>query len=221
MPVPSPAVHGPASQSLQHSAHTSPSNQSVISSAGRPLTVSSLAGEYVYAVIQVTRDLQPVVCSDWMLKGVDFDLCVSDVTLPQFETLALRLGTFLDLANSPPQNWPEAVSTSMLSLTQLLNVRDLDTSWLVLTRSRHEAFACNGWYMPRAGLRSPGTHGKGQSLLSIGHECLRGLGPANIGSRVVYKIIGSSKNRLHLVHARYMCRSKLETTELCVACVYV
>src|SRR5436189_5867736 len=66
-PISSTPSQPSISGGFQHpcSAETSPSNYSVTSPARHGLTVSSLAGNYVYAVIQVTRDLHPVICFDW------------------------------------------------------------------------------------------------------------------------------------------------------------
>jgi CDK inhibitor PHO81 len=71
------------------STHTSPSSHSITSSVGQASTISSLRGSYLYLVVQVTRDLHPVVCADWILPQSTFDLTVSDVTLAQFEALAV------------------------------------------------------------------------------------------------------------------------------------
>jgi CDK inhibitor PHO81 len=117
------------SSSLHHStsAHNSPSIHSIIGSPGHALTVSSLSGEYVYAVIQVTRDLQPVVYPNLRLADVEFNLGVADVTLAQFEALASRSGKRLDLKNTDPQNLAAAISGSMCSLSQLLKVHGFNS----------------------------------------------------------------------------------------------
>jgi CDK inhibitor PHO81 len=125
MPISSMASPLSTSRWLQHtsSAHTSPSNLSAAGAPVRPALISSLRGSYVYAVIQVTRDCQPVVYSHWRLVDAHFDLGVADVTLEQFEALAKRLGKDLDLADEALAESPgEAVKDSMLSLTQLLKV---------------------------------------------------------------------------------------------------
>ncbi|RUS30079.1 hypothetical protein BC938DRAFT_479880 [Jimgerdemannia flammicorona] len=53
-------------------------------------TVSSLSGEYVQVIVQVTRDAVPVVFSRWRLDVDGFDLCVSDVTYEQFRAFGER-----------------------------------------------------------------------------------------------------------------------------------
>ena len=86
------------------------------------MTITSLTGSYVYVVIQVTRDLHPVVYDKWRLMDVDLDVGVADVTLAQFKALALRAGRQPDTANIALQDWPKVISHSMLSLTHLLKV---------------------------------------------------------------------------------------------------
>ncbi|KAJ7667694.1 cyclin-dependent protein kinase inhibitor [Mycena polygramma] len=101
------------------SAHTSPSSHSITNSVGQASTISSLRGSYLYLVVQVTRDLYPVVCTDWILPQPDFDLNVSDITLAQFEALALSAGRNV---SSQADDWPNLVSSSMISLAQLLKI---------------------------------------------------------------------------------------------------
>ncbi|KAJ7233137.1 cyclin-dependent protein kinase inhibitor [Mycena haematopus] len=101
------------------STHTSPSSHSIASSAGQASTISSLRGSYLYLIVQVTRDLHPVVCADWVLPQSHFDLNVSDVTLAQFEALAQETGR-----NAPPQtdDWPGLAPSLMVSLAQFLKI---------------------------------------------------------------------------------------------------
>lgn len=87
------------------------------------LTISSLQGDYIHVVLQVTRDLQPVVYSDWLLPCVGFDIGVADVTLAQFEALAKSLGrSDLDMGNMSASARAAALSRSMVSLDNLLKV---------------------------------------------------------------------------------------------------
>lgn len=109
----------PHRSNLIGSAHTSPSSHSITSNAGQASTISSLRGSYLYLVVQVTRDLHPVVCTNWFLPQSDFDLNVSDVTLAQFEALALSTAKNVD---AKTDNWVSMVSSSMVSLSQLLKV---------------------------------------------------------------------------------------------------
>ena len=92
---------------------------------GQTLTISSLQGNYLYVVIQVTRDLHPVVFFDWLLPGVEFELGVADVTLAQFEALAKRLGRNDIAAGNTVGDWAGSVSRSMVSLDRLLKVDTL------------------------------------------------------------------------------------------------
>jgi CDK inhibitor PHO81 len=93
------------------------------SAASRTLTISSLKGNYIYVVVQVTRDLHPVVYPDWLLPESAFDLTVADVTLAQFEALAARLGRHLKLpSGSMANDWPVLVARSMVSLAHLMQV---------------------------------------------------------------------------------------------------
>lgn len=103
------------------SAGTSPSIQSVVASAGSALTISSLKDSYIYVVVQVTRDFHPVVFADWLLPESGFDLGVADVTLCQFESLAVRLGRDLDSADEST-DWRRVTAGSMVSLARLMAV---------------------------------------------------------------------------------------------------
>ncbi|KAJ6627519.1 cyclin-dependent protein kinase inhibitor [Mycena sp. CBHHK59/15] len=114
----------PHRSNLIGSAHTSPSAHSIASSVSQASTISSLRGSYLYLVIQVTRDLHPVVYSDSLLPQSTFDLCVSDVTLAQFEALALLVGKNIDPNTNPKaDDWAALVPSSMVSLSQLLKSR--------------------------------------------------------------------------------------------------
>lgn len=123
----------PHRSSLISSAHTSPfypttaSNNALAPSLARPLTISSLHGNFLSIIVQVTRDLQPVVYTGQLLPESNFELTVADVTLVQFEALARRVGKYVEYNGYGPANialndWPTVVETSMISLTQLLKV---------------------------------------------------------------------------------------------------
>ncbi|KAF5387896.1 hypothetical protein D9615_000107 [Tricholomella constricta] len=125
----SPSIPQPSSQKWPHrsnligSAQASPSVHSITNEGGQLLTISSLQGNYIYVVVQVTRDLQPVIFSDWLLPGGDFDIGVSDLTLAQFESLASRLGrTVSSISTSGMEEWSSMLSRSMISLAQLLKL---------------------------------------------------------------------------------------------------
>lgn len=102
-----------------------------VSSKAQPITISSITGSYVYITVQVTQDLQPVVFGEWQLPQQDFDLWVADVTLAQFEALARRKGRELRANNtnsgvtpSTPSEWHGLIRRSMVSLENLLKVRE-------------------------------------------------------------------------------------------------
>lgn len=95
---------------------------------GQTLTISSLQGDYIYAVIQVTRDLHPVVYFDWQLPGIDFELGVAGVTLAQFQNLAASLGkdnSMKNVQDIASTDWARVLSRAMISLDQLLKVRGI------------------------------------------------------------------------------------------------
>lgn len=117
-----PAMHIPKPPRSIESAQTSPSNQSSVASKGNSLTISSLRDSYVYVVVQVTRDLHPVIFSDWLLPIAEFDLGVADVTLNQFEKLATRCKRDMGSINRS-LDWHLDLAGSMISLAQLMTVR--------------------------------------------------------------------------------------------------
>jgi hypothetical protein len=99
--------------------------------------VSSLKGHFLPLVIQVTRDLEPVVYSQWFLPDTVIDLGVSDVDLRQFEALATKLGRDGSLIpKATPDELPRIVSESMISLTKLLTVSPCH-SLLTLSATNH------------------------------------------------------------------------------------
>ncbi|KAJ3922734.1 cyclin-dependent protein kinase inhibitor [Lentinula edodes] len=105
------------------SAQTSPSSQSLSTTSSQASTISSVRGKFLTVVIQVTRDLQPVVYTDWLLPDSDFDLSVCDVTLEQFESLAKRSGRNIDeMTVLPSSNLPTLISQAMISLVRLLKI---------------------------------------------------------------------------------------------------
>ncbi|KAG6919274.1 hypothetical protein DXG01_007406 [Tephrocybe rancida] len=112
----------PHRSSLIASAQASPSVHSIVNGGGQFLTISSLQGTYVYAVVQVTRDLQPVIFSGWPLPAADFDLGVSDVTLAQFESLAGRLGRGPPSGTATVAKWTSLLPHAMFSLAQFLKL---------------------------------------------------------------------------------------------------
>ena len=128
----SPAPHRPQtlppwrqSPLSMDSAHTSPSILSAPASPSHTVTLSSLTGNYVYAVVQVTQDLQPVVCGEPLLPESSYDLGVADVTLAQFDALAHRLdrGEHVIRKMTSIQDWYRILPRLMLPLSRFMQVR--------------------------------------------------------------------------------------------------
>ncbi len=95
------------------------------------LPVTSLRGEYLYIMVQITRDLQPVVCSDWILPETGFELGVSDVTLLQFQQVAARLSRdVISVSKDSSPDWMKASRTWMIPLAKLLEESPLPFSSL-------------------------------------------------------------------------------------------
>lgn len=121
----------PTGQGSPKSADTSRSNQSVAAKR-HSLTISSITGDYVYIVVQLTQDMQPVAYPHWKLQEDKFDLYVSDLTLAQFDKLAIELGRNVDLRKqkpATPAQWYSLVRGSMLSLADLLSVSKPGFRW--------------------------------------------------------------------------------------------
>lgn len=113
------------------STNAPPSSQP-IAAKNHSLTISSIKGDYVYVVVQVTQDLQPVAFPDWKLPGDKFDLFVSNLMLNQFDKLAVELGRKVDTRKqrpTTPAQWYSLLKGSMLSLVELLSVSDLGVRW--------------------------------------------------------------------------------------------
>lgn len=93
------------------------------------VTLSSLSGEFVHIVVQVTRDGVPVVFPDWNIPVDDdqFDLGVADVSAVQFSRLSNSLGRQLDMNNlaSVPTSaaaWHGFLAQRMATLKDVLKV---------------------------------------------------------------------------------------------------
>ena len=79
----------------------------------------------MYVVVQLTQDVQPVAYPHWKLPGDKFDLYVPNLTLAQFEKLAVDLGRNVDVRKqkpTTPAQWYSVLRGSMLSLAELLSV---------------------------------------------------------------------------------------------------
>lgn len=116
-----PWRHSPKSPD---SIHTSPSVQSTTGSPIHAVTLSSLSGHYVHAVVQLTRDLHPVLYYDMLLPETSFDLRVADVTLSQFEALAKSLDREEQLIRrvASGQEWHKVLPRLMISLSRFMQL---------------------------------------------------------------------------------------------------
>jgi len=96
------------------------------------VTGSSLSGEYVRLVVQVTRDYQPVAYPEWHLPVTGFDVGISEATMDQCLHLAKSLGRELqqrvqDLtATAAAAEWSAAINSSIASLSEVLKILPLD-----------------------------------------------------------------------------------------------
>ena len=100
-PATSPRLDGVSSPSI--SAVNTPNGGAVVASSSLSSTVpsfitaSSLSGDYVQVIIQLTKDLVPVVFANWMVPYDGLDLAVSDLTFNQFA----KIGATLLQTNQP------------------------------------------------------------------------------------------------------------------------
>jgi CDK inhibitor PHO81 len=96
-----------------------------MATGGHAVTISSVAGSYLYLVVQVTADLQPVIYPQWRLPEERYTLGVGDVSLEQLEDLAHRLGYSLDPEGTMPtvRDWRDRLDRSIVSLQRVLQVR--------------------------------------------------------------------------------------------------
>jgi CDK inhibitor PHO81 len=90
------------------------------------VTLSSLSGEFVHIVVQVTRDRVPVAYPDWNLSVEDdrFDLGVADASAAQFTRLSVKLGKELNMGKTPTSaaGWHRFLSQKMCTLKEILQV---------------------------------------------------------------------------------------------------
>ncbi len=89
----------------------------------------------MHLVIQVTRDLVPVVCAEWNVpvvmddqNGPLVDIGVADVSADQFQRLAARKGNVSDasMQNVQPASaseWQRYLSGSLYTLADVFRVR--------------------------------------------------------------------------------------------------
>lgn len=116
-----------ATHRVASSTHTSPSVHSSPLGAGiGGVALSSLRGDYIHAVIQVTRDMIPVVFSRWTLsfEGV-VDFGVADLTLAQLLRIAEKENLVHDTRRDRPTStseWARSLSIRIIPLRDLLQV---------------------------------------------------------------------------------------------------
>ncbi|KAK4053696.1 phosphate system positive regulatory protein pho81 [Microbotryomycetes sp. JL201] len=103
-----------------------PSTQAGAANGPSVVTASSLSGEHVRIIVQVTSDGVPVVYPQWRLPIDGFNLHVSDVSLDQFLGLAAKTGRNLDATKvqdeTDPALWYQAIANSLTTLEQALNI---------------------------------------------------------------------------------------------------
>lgn len=121
------------------SSNASPAFSTRSESGGLPLTHSSLHGNYLHVVVQVTRDLHPVVYSNWLLPSTVSELGVADVTLEQFEKLAKASGCDCELTPDGLDigDYRRLLATCMLSLEYLL--KTVPTSYSIVLELAYPA----------------------------------------------------------------------------------
>ncbi|CDZ97920.1 FOG: Ankyrin repeat [Phaffia rhodozyma] len=117
----SPRVGGPTS---------TPGGQNPVGSSNPEaglVTSTSLSGKYVHVIVQVTRDLVPVVYSDWELPVDGFQIGVADVTFAQFQKLGQAKGRSIEALKekivgdgSSAGMWHGLIKQSMASLDSIL-----------------------------------------------------------------------------------------------------
>lgn len=99
---------------------------SVNAAAANIVTLSSLSGEFVHVVVQVTRDGVPVIFPDWNLPVDDdqFDVGVADVSADQFLRLSAKLDKGLHSGRSPASaaGWHNFLLQKMCTLKDVLQV---------------------------------------------------------------------------------------------------
>lgn len=87
------------------------------------VTASSLTGQYIRIIVQVTRDGVPVAYPLWKLPIDDLEVHVGDVTVEQVLALARRTSRSFDAAASyseDPMSWYTAISHMLVPLSELL-----------------------------------------------------------------------------------------------------
>ncbi|GAA5941057.1 uncharacterized protein JCM15063_000635 [Sporobolomyces koalae] len=93
------------------------------------VTASSLSGEHVRIVVQVTSDGYPVAWPHWKLPVDGLEVNVGDVTLEQFVNLAQRTQRTLDpsriISKDDPAAWYQALVSALVPLDELFKILPL------------------------------------------------------------------------------------------------
>ncbi|WWC73402.1 uncharacterized protein I206_107369 [Kwoniella pini CBS 10737] len=110
-----------SSPSLRPPVTNAPSNNN---SESTLVTASSLSGEYVHVVVQVTKDEVPVLYPEIKLPIEHLDIAVSDVTLEQFLHIARSKNLLLqpDNTSSTMSGWSSILNGSMSTLDHVLSI---------------------------------------------------------------------------------------------------
>ena len=104
-----------------------PTAKPTASSESALVTASSLSGEYVEIIVQVTKDAVPVVYPEWRLPLEGIDVGVPEISYDQFQRLASSSGrTMSSLSttngfSSGVTGWRDQISKGMMSLEELLS----------------------------------------------------------------------------------------------------
>jgi CDK inhibitor PHO81 len=115
-------AHRPLSVSSTPSVRPAPNTSTTNQPKDNTLvTASSLSGEYINVVVQVTKDGVPVVYPEWRLPVGGLDIGVPDVTFEQFTSLASSTSrTFAPPATASAAEWYTAIESSMAALADIL-----------------------------------------------------------------------------------------------------
>ncbi|GAA5875364.1 hypothetical protein JCM16303_000599 [Sporobolomyces ruberrimus] len=93
------------------------------------VTASSLSGEHVRVVVQVTSDGHPVAWPHWRLPVDGLDVHVGDVTLDQFVQLSKKTQRTLEPSKiryrDDPSAWHQAIVAALVPLDELFKVLPL------------------------------------------------------------------------------------------------
>lgn len=208
------------------STHTSPSIHPDGASPSRTLTLSSLVGNHMHVIVQVTRDLHPVIFSDYLLPEAAFDLGVSDVTLEQFQALAGRVerdDKSLSKAASM-QEWSRMLSHCMVSLADVMQVGHLssdEAEWFFESIQFADSSDAPRPYV-RIGSACQGSR-PWFSQTPNRPERVRRLRIAHDPRSDLFRFgwnICPSPDRIHVILASSLRSTELETTKLSVQCLF-